>query len=132
MGVAAIFLRELAFAESVVDTGISFEVMRVAAFTSSRTVVLIVEFLAGVFFGLGTKDLATETVREVAVEAVLAVAGEIVDTRIETSIDMLFAALLRAGTLLESEVLVATVAADALQLGLELFELEELFVVHQH
>ena len=132
MGVAAIFLRELAFAESIVDTGISFEVMRVAAFTSSRTVVLIVEFLAGVFFGLGTKDLATETVREVAVEAVLAVAGEIVDTRIETSIDMLFAALLRAGTLLESEVLVATVAADALQLGLELFELEELFVVHQH
>ena len=132
MGVAAIFLRELAFAESIVDTGISFEVMRVAAFTSSRTVVLIVEFLAGVFFGLGTKDLATETVREVAVEAVLAVAGEIVDTRIETSIDMLFAALLRGGTLLESEVLVATVAADALQLGLELFELEELFVVHQH
>ena len=58
--------------------------------------------------------MAAKAVREVAVESVLAVAGEIMDAWIEASIDMGFGALLWAGTLLEGKVLVTAVGTDGL------------------
>ena len=47
-----------------------------------------------------------------AVEPILAVAGEVMDAGIETAVDVLLATLLRPGALLHCEVLVSAVAPD--------------------
>lgn len=115
--------------------GVHFEVVGVFAFASLWTVILIVEFFASAFVGLGSSDLAPDMVGEVAVHAVLAVAGEEVDAGILIAFNMdapIFAPLL-CGILhafLNCEVLVRTEVLNKVKLILQLPILYEIFVVH--
>ena len=95
MGVAAVFARELALPQRVVHTGVGLQVVGVSALASDRAIVVVVELLAGVLVGFGADDLAPQAVGKMAVEPILAIAGEVMDAGIETAVDMLLAAFLR-------------------------------------
>lgn len=102
--------------------------MGVFALVSGGAIVFVVEFFAGFLGWLWPGDLSLEGVREVAAEAILAVAHIVVNAGIETSFDMILALGLVA--LINSEVLVGTKVLDHLDLLLESFILEEFFVIH--
>ena len=57
MRVAAVLAREPALPQGVVHARVGLEVVGVSAFSSHRTVVVVVELLAGVFVWLGADDL---------------------------------------------------------------------------
>lgn len=103
-------------------------------FATSWAVVLVVEFLAGVFVGLGAGDLPSDVVGEMAVHAVFAVASEVVDAGVQVPVymDFLVLALGVEGGLafFHCEVLLGAVVLEGGEVGLESFVLDEVSVVH--
>jgi hypothetical protein len=100
----------------------------VLALVSSGTVVLVVELLASFLGWLWPGNLALEGVREMAAEAIFAVAHIVVDAWVEAPFNMVLTLTLVA--LLNGEVLVGAKILDHLNLLLQPLVLKELFVIH--
>ena len=128
--VAAVLRGKSALAQGVEVARVLLEIVAESTFSTAGAVVFIVELLASVLGGLGPGDLPPDVVGEVAVEAVLAVASEVVDAGVVAPFNMILAALLVGLTFLNGEVLLGAEALDPVELSLELFVLEEILVEH--
>lgn len=108
---------ELALAHRIVDARLLSKVVGKTALVALGTVVLVVEFPADVFGGLGLDDLSLDGVGEEAVEAVLAVAHVEMDARVEATLNVHFFALGGFLAFVDREVLVCAQVLDLVQLS---------------
>jgi predicted ATPase len=117
---SALSLCELTLSQRVKDARFVAKVVGKATLVALGAVVLVVELAADIFGGFWLDDLPFDGVREMAVEAVFAVAHIEVNARVVASINMVLAALLSdlstlALAFADSKVLVGAEILDTLK-----------------
>lgn len=135
MWVSTFLVRKSTFWDSIVITGIDFQIVWEFAFTSWRTVIFIVQFFACVRVGFRTSNLPSDVMRKVAVHSIFAVTSEIMDARILVSFNMqlfIFAIIAnRSCAFFNGEILLSTETLNAIEFSFEFFKSDEVFVVHE-
>lgn len=130
MGIPTVIIWESTLAKSIIVASVLLEVMAESTFSSSRTIVFEIQFFTSIFWRFGSSNLAPNVMWEVAVETILAVSCEIVDTRVIASFNMILSTFLVVLAFFNSKVLLWAKTLNPLKLIFEFLIFKEILVEH--